>query len=81
MSAMQSIGKIMPVDSFAPKAIAMYGTMSSMKPCAPVFDMPIHNVDKARIDPCKTDKVSVIFNLISRRVSLISMQNYANSLK
>jgi hypothetical protein len=49
MSAIHNMGNITPVDSFAPNAIAIYGTASNMTPCTPVFDIPILNAVSERI--------------------------------
>jgi hypothetical protein len=40
ISAVISIGRITPVDCFAPKIKAITGTAASPKPLRPAFDIP-----------------------------------------
>ena len=41
-----SIGRIIPVDSLAPKIRAIIGTIASPRPLSPAFDIPIVSADK-----------------------------------
>ena len=68
MSAIHNMGKMMPVDSFAPNAMAILGTVRAVMPCIPVFDIPISTADKQIVIHCVTVSVSIIFNTCLTRV-------------
>ena len=48
-SAKQSMGRITPVEGFAPKAIAMSGMEIVFMPCMPVFDIPMSTAHRKSV--------------------------------
>jgi hypothetical protein len=60
ISPKQSMGRMTPVDSFAPKIMAITGMITVVMPAIPVLERPMHRAAKTTAPVCQGERVKPV---------------------